>query len=70
LGQPLGPFQAQAADQLSGLQAELIELLLEVRGTLRQQSQFALSDQIRDQLQELGITLKDGPEGTSWRVSG
>ena len=42
-----------------------IELLIKLRAEARNNKDFALSDQIRDQLQEMGIQLKDGKEGTT-----
>lgn len=54
----------QDEDKLSGT----IELLIQLRAEARNNKNFALSDQIRDQLLELGIQLKDGKEGTSFSV--
>ncbi|TDN84306.1 cysteinyl-tRNA synthetase [Salegentibacter sp. 24] len=45
-----------------------IELLIKLRAEARNNKDFALSDQIRDQLQELGIQLKDGKEGTTFSI--
>jgi peptidase E len=45
----------------------LIELLVYVRAGLRAAKQWALADNIRDRLAELGILLEDGPTGTTWR---
>ncbi|PTX42073.1 cysteinyl-tRNA synthetase [Christiangramia gaetbulicola] len=45
-----------------------IELLIKLRAEARNNKNFALSDQIRDQLQEIGIQLKDGKEGTTFSV--
>ncbi len=65
LGRPLGLFQRQAtADR--GCEAELVDLLIELRGELRRRKQFALGDRIRDRLAEIGIVLKDSPRGTIW----
>ena len=47
--------------------AALIDLLLEVRQSLRTARQFELSDTIRDRLKDLGIVVEDSPEGSSWR---
>ena len=65
LGYPLGLFQMD--DSSSGeLEGDLIGLLLGLREELRAKREFELADRIRDQLSELGIALKDGPEGTIW----
>jgi len=44
-----------------------IDLLISIRKRLREVKQFQLADEIRDSLQELGITLEDGPQGTAWK---
>ncbi|MGI9593547.1 MAG: CysS/YqeB C-terminal domain-containing protein, partial [Patiriisocius sp.] len=43
--------------------------LIELRNQARDNKDFATSDKIRDQLQEVGIQLKDGKEGTSFSLS-
>jgi cysteinyl-tRNA synthetase len=45
----------------------LVDLLIDVRTRLRSEKQWAMSDWIRDRLSELGISLEDTPEGTTWR---
>jgi len=50
----------------SGLEPQLIEALIDTRRRLREAKHYELADGIRDRLASLGITLKDGPEGTSW----
>jgi cysteinyl-tRNA synthetase len=57
-------------DQGEDKQAEVspfVDLLIEVRKRLREEKLWALSDQIRDQLKELGVVLEDSKEGTTWR---
>ena len=44
-----------------------IKLLLEVRSDLRQAKQFTLADSIRNKLAAMGVSLEDGPDGTTWR---
>ncbi|MBT3313819.1 MAG: cysteine--tRNA ligase, partial [Anaerolineae bacterium] len=51
----------------SGDADKFINLLVEVRTEVRAQKLWALSDQIRDKLKELGISIEDTKEGTSWR---
>ncbi|MBT6059609.1 MAG: cysteine--tRNA ligase [Anaerolineae bacterium] len=46
---------------------KFIDLLVEVRSEVRAQKLWALSDQIRDKLAGLGVSIEDGKEGTSWR---
>ena len=45
-----------------------INLLIDLRNQARTNKDFATSDAIRDRLQEAGIQLKDGKEGTSYSL--
>ncbi len=47
----------------------VIELLIKLRKEARENKDWALSDQIRDELLALGIQLKDGREGTTFLVN-
>jgi cysteinyl-tRNA synthetase len=47
----------------------VMELLISLRNEARANKDFATSDKIRDRLEELGIQLKDGKEGTSFSLS-
>lgn len=49
--------------------APFIDLLVEVRTAIRKEKLWALSDQIRDQLAELGVSIEDGKDGTTWRLN-
>mgnify|MGYP001006464879 FL=1 len=57
-------LSANNSDKLEGV----IEMLIGMRMEARANKNFALSDQIRDNLQELGIQLKDGKEGTTFSI--
>jgi cysteinyl-tRNA synthetase len=46
---------------------ELIRFLVDLRMEARKLKNFALADQIRQRLGQLGITLEDRPGGTEWR---
>mgnify|MGYP005852324027 FL=1 len=67
-----GVLGLQLQSQESGDQAAgpFIELLLELRRDLRKQKMFEMADGIRRRLQELGVTVEDSKEGSSWRWSG
>jgi hypothetical protein len=47
--------------------AALIELLVRLRAQLRAAKQFALADQVRRSLSDLGIALEDTPNCTTWK---
>jgi cysteinyl-tRNA synthetase len=55
--------------QGSGGADKFVDLLIEIRAEVRKQKLWALSDQIRDKLKELGVTIEDSKEGTTWRYS-
>ena len=64
-------FTLEAADNGAvGNAGPFIDLLIEVRNELRKKKEFGLSDRIRDQLAERGVTLEDSATGTTWRAEG
>ncbi|MGC9530199.1 MAG: cysteine--tRNA ligase [Candidatus Bipolaricaulaceae bacterium] len=65
LAAPLGLFQAPRR-AAPGLAEQLVELLVDLRGRLRGERNFALADHIRDRLAELGVELRDTPQGSTW----
>jgi cysteinyl-tRNA synthetase len=46
-----------------------VERLIAARNAARNAKDFAEADRIRDELASMGITLKDGPEGTTWEMA-
>lgn len=57
--------ESENSDIINGV----IKMLLEVRATAKQNKDFAASDSIRDQLNLLGVSIKDTKEGTEWSIS-
>jgi cysteinyl-tRNA synthetase len=55
---------ANNSEKLDGV----VEMLIGMRNEARANKNFALSDQIRDQLLAIGIQLKDGKDGTTFSV--
>jgi cysteinyl-tRNA synthetase len=45
----------------------LVQSAIAARADARKSKDFAKADGIRKKLEELGITLEDGPQGTTWR---
>ncbi len=74
----MGILQEDAANYLAtkkakmlaktGISEEEISSYIEERNQARTDKNWARSDEIRDELLEKGIELKDGPEGTGWSV--
>ncbi|MBN1326843.1 MAG: cysteine--tRNA ligase [Candidatus Cloacimonetes bacterium] len=72
LGSILGFFSnldEKLATNLNDLSGKLIDLLLSCRTRLKQEKNWQLADLIRDDLNELGIQIKDTAEGTIWRLN-
>ena len=69
-GGVLGIIPAAEAVSSANAQREdgLIRLLIDLRQQARSEKQYQRSDQIRDQLKGLGVTLEDRPEGTVYKV--
>jgi len=66
---PLLALAARSAESLGRADPppeKLVALLIELRHALRSSKQWQLSDQIRDGLSVLGISLQDTPIDTTW----
>ncbi len=48
---------------------EMLERLLEIRRNARKEKNYALADEIRAKLKEIGIEIEDRGEETIWRIS-
>jgi len=74
LASVLGILQADPAEFLQGdNQADFaaeVETLIEQRNQARKNKDWALADQVRDELQRRDVILEDNAQGTSWRRAG
>ncbi len=61
----LNDAKEDSSDKIDGV----VELLIKLRKEARENKDWALSDQIRDELLVLGIQLKDGREGTTFSMN-
>jgi cysteinyl-tRNA synthetase len=79
LGEVLGVFGSDPTDYqrrtkekgtaTAGVDAERVEKLIEERKTARKSKDFKRADEIRAELDSLGIELKDRPDGTTeWKM--
>ena len=64
----LGLFKEDGTEANDDKLEAVINLLIAMRNEARANKDFAQSDFIRDQLAAMGITLKDGKEGTSFSL--
>ena len=73
LGGILGILQSSPADFLRGdesieIEAATIEQLIAEREQARVEKNWALADEIRDQLTAMKVVVEDGADGSSWRI--
>lgn len=59
-------LELKAQKQAFSTADPFIDLLIELRNELRQQKSWALSDMLRDKLAQLGVTIEDSKDGTTW----
>jgi cysteinyl-tRNA synthetase len=71
-GDVLGVLRDQAASSTDAGSAEreaaLVEMMIQMRADARKAKDFARADEIRKRLSDIGVTLEDGPKGTSWKI--
>ena len=46
-----------------------VEEMIQKRADAKKNKDFAVADQVRDELAAKGVVLRDGPEGTTWSKS-
>ena len=59
-------FKFEQKTAQSNIEDKLVELLINIRNNVRKEKNFKLSDEIRDNLKSIGITLKDSADGTTF----
>ena len=62
-------FSQSGGEDLTGALDGVIQLALTQRAAARERKDFAASDQIRDGLSALGITIEDTAQGPRWSIS-
>jgi cysteinyl-tRNA synthetase len=60
---PCGPSTAPAVS----VSAEMVESKLAERGEAKRNKNFARADAIRDELEAMGIEVRDTPDGVVWK---
>jgi cysteinyl-tRNA synthetase len=64
----LGIFEDKSYNEVSDELNKEIEILIKERSIAKEKKNFDLADEIRTKLENLGIEIKDTPDGTSWQV--
>lgn len=54
--------------QVGNMTAELVEYILELRSDAKKEKNYAKADEIRDRLADMGISIKDGRDKTTWSI--
>ncbi|MBI2554412.1 MAG: cysteine--tRNA ligase [Candidatus Rokubacteria bacterium] len=69
LGRVLGLFEetSPSSPPMDPALREKIEALVRARAEARQRRDWARADRLREELAQLGVTVEDGPEGTTWK---
>ncbi len=52
-----------------GIEAQLMQALINVRAEARARKDWATADAIRNELTRIGVTLEDRSDGTTWRLT-
>ena len=67
----LGVFRAEkkggSAGESDKLLNDVMQLVIDLRDDARKQKNFAMADQIRQRLTQIGVTLEDRAGGSGWR---
>jgi cysteinyl-tRNA synthetase len=64
----LGLKSEESNQKIDNALAQVMELVLDIRNQAKKGKDFKLSDEIRDKLLEAGIQVKDGKEGSTWKI--
>jgi cysteinyl-tRNA synthetase len=59
----------QGSIRASGVDVPRVEALIAARRAARAAKDWAASDRVRDELAAMGVTVKDGKDGTTWSVT-
>ena len=68
IGSVLGIFQDKSFNKVSDDLKNKVEALISDRNDAKSEKNFELADSIRNELNELGIEIKDTNDGTSWNI--
>ena len=61
--------EEEGGDRMAATIGGLVEMVLEQRKKAKDAKDWATSDKIRNDLNALGITIKDTKDGTEWSIS-
>ena len=62
----LGVLDLVAQGGSGDINVEEVDALIAARLTARQEKEWNRADELRDELLNMGVAIKDGPTGTTW----
>ena len=62
-------IQTQEIQSSNDISNDLIQVIVNLRNKAKADKNYALSDELRNALTQMNITLKDTPSGTEWTIS-
>jgi len=65
----LGLELPEASGKANEITGDLIEMILQLRNAAKSSRDFETADRIRNELTNLGITIKDRKDGADWEIS-
>jgi cysteinyl-tRNA synthetase len=65
----LGLDLSEASGVANEITGDLIEMILQLRSDAKSNRDFETADRIRNELTDLGITIKDRKDGADWEIS-
>jgi cysteinyl-tRNA synthetase len=60
--------ETKSAGANSNIISGLMDLIIDIRKTARENKDWAISDKIRDELKAVGVEIKDTKEGVVWKI--
>jgi cysteinyl-tRNA synthetase len=58
----------EESNKTTDVLGKVIDMVLEIRNEAKTNKNFGLSDKIRDNLKDAGVTINDGKEGSTWKI--
>ena len=59
-------FEVDTSENVDNRSDGLMALICELRASAKADKNWAMADEIRDQLAAIGVQIKDGKDGASW----
>ena len=62
-------LKQEEKNQQDDLSGKLIDTLLNIRHQAKQNKDYATADRIRDELNKIGVIVKDTKDGANWEIT-